>query len=60
MTSITPFGQTGPYAHYEAEDIINVGLGGLLSLGGYPDTEPIAAYGNQAISPQHSLRRLRL
>jgi benzylsuccinate CoA-transferase BbsE subunit len=48
MTSITPFGQTGPYAHYEAEDITMLALGGLLSLGGYPDTEPIAAYGNQA------------
>jgi len=35
MTSITPFGQTGPYAHYEAEDITLLALGGLLSLGGY-------------------------
>jgi benzylsuccinate CoA-transferase BbsE subunit len=48
MTSITPFGQTGPYASYEAEDIVALALGGLLYLGGYPDTPPIAAYGNQA------------
>src|SRR5580700_73382 len=48
MTSITPFGQTGPYAAYEAEDIVALALGGLLYLGGYPDTSPIAAYGNQA------------
>jgi crotonobetainyl-CoA:carnitine CoA-transferase CaiB-like acyl-CoA transferase len=48
VTSITPFGQNGPYAHYEAEDLIMLALGGLLSLGGYPDTEPVAAYGNQA------------
>lgn len=48
MTSITPFGQTGPYAKYEAEDIVALALGGLLYLGGYPDTSPIAAYGNQA------------
>jgi benzylsuccinate CoA-transferase BbsE subunit len=48
MTSITPFGQTGPYADYEAEDIIALALGGLLYLGGYPDVSPIAAYGNQA------------
>lgn len=48
VTSITPFGQTGPYAHYESEDIVALALGGMLSLGGYPDTPPIAAYGNQA------------
>src|SRR5580693_3088988 len=48
MTSVTPFGQTGPYAAYEAEDIVALALGGLLYLGGYPDTSPIAAYGNQA------------
>src|SRR5580692_6168337 len=48
MTSVTPFGQTGPYAKYEAEDIVALALGGLLYLGGYPDTSPIAAYGNQA------------
>ena len=48
MTSVTPFGQTGPYAKYEAEDIVALALGGLLYLGGYPETSPIAAYGNQA------------
>jgi benzylsuccinate CoA-transferase BbsE subunit len=48
MTSITPFGQTGPFAQYEAEDIVALALGGLLYLGGYPETEPIAVYGNQA------------
>src|ERR1700751_4139931 len=48
MTSVTPFGQTGPYANYEAEDIVALALGGLLYLGGYPDTSPIAAHGNQA------------
>jgi benzylsuccinate CoA-transferase BbsE subunit len=48
VTSITPFGQTGPYAQYEAEDIVGMALGGLLYLGGYPDTPPITTYGNQA------------
>src|ERR1700730_15586851 len=48
MTSVTPFGQTGPYANYAAGDIVALALGGLLYLGGYPDTSPIAAYGNQA------------
>lgn len=48
MVSITPFGQTGPYARYESEDIIALALGGMLYLAGYPDTAPIAAHGNLA------------
>jgi len=47
-TSITPFGQTGPYAQYESSDLIALALGGLLYLGGYPDTAPVRVYGNQA------------
>lgn len=49
MTSITPFGQTGPFAQCEATDLTIMALGGMLSLGGYPDTEPIAAPGDQAL-----------
>jgi benzylsuccinate CoA-transferase BbsE subunit len=48
MTSITPFGQSGPYSNYESEDIVALALGGMLYLGGYPDSPPIAAHGNQA------------
>ncbi|MBI3068852.1 MAG: CoA transferase [Betaproteobacteria bacterium] len=48
MTSITPFGQTGPYANYEAEDLVALAMGGLLYLGGYPDIAPSRVYGNQA------------
>jgi benzylsuccinate CoA-transferase BbsE subunit len=40
VTSITPFGQTGPFAKYEVEDLVMLAIGGLLSLGGYVDTEP--------------------
>lgn len=47
-TSITPFGQSGPYAHWEADDLVLLALGGLLSLGGYADGEPIAVYGHQS------------
>jgi len=47
MTSITPFGQTGPYAQYECDDIVALALGGLLYLGGYADM-PTAVHGNQA------------
>ena len=49
MLSITPFGQTGPYAQYQAEDIVALALGGMLSLGGYPDTAPMSVHGDQAI-----------
>jgi len=49
MLSITPFGQTGPYAQYQAEDIVALALGGMLSLGGYPDTAPMRVHGDQAI-----------
>ncbi|MFJ1258738.1 CaiB/BaiF CoA transferase family protein [Cupriavidus sp. CuC1] len=48
MASITPFGQDGPYSQYESEDIVALALGGMLYLGGYPETSPIAAHGNQA------------
>jgi benzylsuccinate CoA-transferase BbsE subunit len=50
--AITPFGQTGPFVDYEADDLTLLALGGLLSLGGYPgaypEGAPMAIYGNQA------------
>ena len=49
VVSITPFGQTGPYAQYEGGDLIALAMGGLLSLGGYPGLAPTAPYGNQAV-----------
>ncbi|MGZ8156208.1 MAG: CaiB/BaiF CoA transferase family protein [Burkholderiales bacterium] len=49
MTSITGFGQTGPYAQYEWEDLIGLATGGFLYLGGYTDSPPIGAYGEQAL-----------
>jgi len=45
--SITPFGQSGPYVEFEADDLVLLALGGLLSLGGYVDGPPMAPYGNQ-------------
>jgi len=48
FTSITPFGQSGPYAQYETEDLIALALGGFLYLAGYPDAAPTRAYGDQA------------
>ena len=49
-TSITAFGQSGPYAAYGADDLIGLALGGMLYLGGYTDSPPIGVYGNQAYS----------
>jgi benzylsuccinate CoA-transferase BbsE subunit len=41
MTSITPFGQHGPYKNYKASDITLVAMGGLLYITGYPDRRPV-------------------
>ena len=41
MTSITPFGQTGPYANYKATDIVLMGMGGLMRIYGDPDRPPV-------------------
>ncbi len=39
-TSITGFGQTGPYAHRPGYDFIIQGMSGLMDLTGEPDGEP--------------------
>ena len=39
--SITGFGQDGPYAHRAGYDFMIQGLGGLMSLTGEPDGEPM-------------------
>jgi crotonobetainyl-CoA:carnitine CoA-transferase CaiB-like acyl-CoA transferase len=41
VTSITPFGQTGPYRDYKGEDIVCWALGGKLILTGDPDRAPV-------------------
>jgi benzylsuccinate CoA-transferase BbsE subunit len=49
-TSITPFGRSGPFAHYAADDLTLMAMGGLLTMAGYPDQPPITAYGEQAFA----------
>lgn len=39
--SITGFGQTGPYAHRAGYDLIIQGMGGIMSVTGEPDREPM-------------------
>jgi crotonobetainyl-CoA:carnitine CoA-transferase CaiB-like acyl-CoA transferase len=41
MTSITPFGQTGPYKHYKGSDITVMAMGGLMYITGNPDQIPL-------------------
>lgn len=37
--SVTGFGQTGPYAHLPGYDFVFQGMGGLMSITGFPETE---------------------
>ena len=39
--SVTGFGQTGPYAHRPGYDALAQGMGGIMSLTGVPDGEPM-------------------
>lgn len=41
VVSITPFGQTGPYAAYQASDLVGMGLGGFMFVTGDPDRAPV-------------------
>ncbi len=41
MTSISNFGQTGPYRDYRAADIVEYALGGLMYIFGGYDGEPL-------------------
>jgi len=41
MTSITPFGQIGPYAHYRSTDLTLQGMGGLMRVFGDSDRAPV-------------------
>lgn len=46
-TILTPYGLSGPRADVPSTDLTRLAAGGLLWLGGYPDTEPVAAFGDQ-------------
>jgi crotonobetainyl-CoA:carnitine CoA-transferase CaiB-like acyl-CoA transferase len=48
VVSITPFGQDGPYAEFEATNIVSFAMGGLMSLTGSPSREPLVTGGSQA------------
>jgi crotonobetainyl-CoA:carnitine CoA-transferase CaiB-like acyl-CoA transferase len=48
VTSITPFGQTGPYRDFEATNLIEFAMGGQMALTGEPSREPLVNGGSQA------------
>ena len=48
MTSITPFGQTGPYSRYEGEEIVSYAMGAIMGISGTQDREPLKHGGFQA------------
>jgi crotonobetainyl-CoA:carnitine CoA-transferase CaiB-like acyl-CoA transferase len=48
VVSITPFGQTGPYAHYVADDFVAFAMGGVMFISGTPDRPPVVAPCEQA------------
>ncbi len=49
MASITPFGQSGPYRDYLAEDIGVHAISGEMYLAGEPEREPLKKGGNMAM-----------
>lgn len=54
MTSISAFGQTGPRAGWEGDDLIAFAMSGMMSLAGYPDSAPLVAAGRQAEISAHA------
>jgi benzylsuccinate CoA-transferase BbsE subunit len=40
LTSITPFGQTGPYSQFKGADIVGQAMGGLMNQVGLPERPP--------------------
>jgi len=48
LTSITPFGQSGPYSGYQATDLVGLAMGGLMSLLGEQNRPVRISSGPQA------------
>ncbi|MGI9595892.1 MAG: CoA transferase [Acidimicrobiales bacterium] len=48
ITSISPFGQTGPQAHWQTTNAVQFAVGGLMTLTGEPHREPLVTGGDQA------------
>ena len=46
LTSVTPFGQDGPYAGYEMEEIVAYAMGGPMQATGLAEREPVRLSAN--------------
>lgn len=46
--SISPFGQTGPYAEYRTSDLVAQAAGGMVWTNGFPGEPPVQGMGLQA------------
>lgn len=49
-TSITPFGQTGPYRDYKGSDLVAQAMGALMHTIGLPERQPLKIGGDAALS----------
>ncbi len=47
LTSITHFGQTGPYRHWKSDEIVDYAMGGYMYFGGHAEREPLMMNNNQ-------------
>jgi benzylsuccinate CoA-transferase BbsE subunit len=48
LCSIAPFGQTGPYRDFNADDTVLTAMGGMLYVNGFPNHQPVRPLGLQA------------
>jgi crotonobetainyl-CoA:carnitine CoA-transferase CaiB-like acyl-CoA transferase len=48
LTSISPFGQTGPRSSWRTSELVAEAVSGMLYVNGFPDEAPIATPGTQA------------
>ncbi|MGH2588975.1 MAG: CaiB/BaiF CoA transferase family protein, partial [Dehalococcoidia bacterium] len=48
LTSVTPFGQTGPWRDLPANELVAYACSGWASVNGWPDREPLKGSGYQA------------
>ncbi|HEU0042260.1 MAG TPA: CoA transferase, partial [Jiangellaceae bacterium] len=49
QVSLTPFGRTGPRAHWQTSDLVAAALGGVLSVSGTAD-HPVNPWGRQNVN----------
>ena len=58
VSSITAFGQNGPYCQFKSADIVAAAMGGALFVTGYPDDPPVRLAGQQSFIVASTLAAL--